>query len=156
MPATSVTNESIHSVADYVVNKLRSRLTSANHEALTLAKIMLECSLKEKKLDKILALEQHLKLDGYMDPCGAAEALNGEESAAVTAHRRSHRHRHRRGARRLRYPPPPTAVPTCIEDTGHRLPPDLPPTSSHREVSTDLLSVTVGVGMTPTVRLRHP
>lgn len=110
------------------MSKLRSRLTSAYHEALTLANFMLERSLKEKKLDKILALEQHMKLHGCMDPCGAAEALYGEESAAVTAQRRSHRHRHRRGARRLRYPPPPTAAPHCIEDTGYRLPPDLPPT----------------------------
>ena len=80
MPATSVANESIHSVAAYIMNKLRSRLTSANHEALTLAKIMLERSLKEKKLDKILALEHHIKLNGYMDLYGAAEALDGEES----------------------------------------------------------------------------
>ena len=49
MPAFSVANESIHSVAAYVINKLRSRLTSANHEALTLAKIVLELSLNEKK-----------------------------------------------------------------------------------------------------------
>ena len=80
MPATSVANESIHSVAAYVMNKLRSRLTSANHEALTLAKIILERSLKEKKLDKILALEHDIKLNGYIDLAGAAEALDGEES----------------------------------------------------------------------------
>ena len=80
MPATSVANESIHSIAAYVMNKLRSRLTNANHEALTLAKIMLERSLKEKKLDKIIVLEQHIKLYGYLDLYGAAEALDGEES----------------------------------------------------------------------------
>ena len=84
-----------------------------------------------RRSDKILVLEQHIKLYGYLDLCGAAEALDGEESVnatAVTAHRRGHRHRHRRGARRLRYPPPLTAIPHCIEDTGHRLPPDLPQT----------------------------
>ena len=62
------------------MNKLRSRLTSAYHEALTLANFMLERSLKEKKLDKILALEQHMKLHGYIDLSGAAETLDGEES----------------------------------------------------------------------------
>ena len=80
MPATSVANESIHSIAAYVMNKLRSRLTSANHEALTLAKIMLERSLKEKKLVKILELEHFVKLNGYVDVSGMAEAFDDEES----------------------------------------------------------------------------
>jgi hypothetical protein len=131
MPATSVANESIHSIAAYVMNKLRSRLTNANHEALTLAKIMLERSLKEKKLDKIIVLEQHIKLYGYLGIYGAARRSTERRvynATAVTAHRRGHRHRHCRGARRLRYPLTLTAIPHCIEYTGHRPPPDLPPT----------------------------
>ena len=81
MPATSVANESIHSIAAYVMNKLRSRLTSANHESLTLAKIILERSLKEKKLDKILAQELFIKMNGFIDLAGIAEAFDGVEIA---------------------------------------------------------------------------
>jgi len=93
------------------VNKLRSRLTSAYNEALTLAKIMLERLLKEKTLDKILAQEQHIKLHGYMDPLRRGRG----------ALRRGERGRHRPPPQPPP-PPPPRRKAAALPPTAYRRP----------------------------------
>ena len=82
MPSTSISVESTFSIAAYVMSKLRSRLSDANHETLTLAKITLERDLaekaKEKKLIAELAkVELFRSKHGYVDPC-ALDAILGE------------------------------------------------------------------------------
>jgi len=54
-PSTSTANESSHSIAAYIMSKLRTRLTDDNHELLTLAKINIERDLKRKMAEKKLS-----------------------------------------------------------------------------------------------------
>jgi len=82
MPSTSISVESTFSIAAYVMSKLRSRLSDANHETLTLAKITLERDLAEKaKENKLIAelakVELFRRKHGYVDPC-ELDAILGE------------------------------------------------------------------------------
>lgn len=90
-PASTLACESTFSVAAYIMNKLRSRMTAQTHELLTLAKINVERSLKEN--DKLMALEMEAKTRRCLNNGGAGHD-----------HRRHRRLGHRPSPRRPHRP----------------------------------------------------
>ena len=80
LPSTSTSNESAHSIAAYIMSKLRARLSDDNHEMLTLAKINIERDLKqkmaEKKLSPTMAAQELFRMKyGIIDVAALDAAL---------------------------------------------------------------------------------
>ena len=74
-PASTLACESTFSVAAYIMNKLRSRMTAQTHELLTLAKINIERSLKES--DELMALEMEAKTRGCLNTAALDKLIDG-------------------------------------------------------------------------------